>query len=393
MTFIQDQITHNVDGNLVTVDGLIDARFANAYTASENAWNALQPFLQLLEDIKWDLPWVPVTLADVDTDIIAQIIGVRPELGDIDSYVSGILAVDVPDFPSYQIPPNVEFSSGGLGVANAIFVKLLDIVQNGGTGLGAVIEALIWDRMKQRQETENARQWLEAENYFAGRGFDLPPGALSGKLNEISIEIVRNNANTNNDISVEQARLAQTNTHFALSEGSKAVVTILGGEADRLVAYNKSICDIYIARLEAAKAKISKFISIIDGAVKVIAAKVNLYTADVQAASAIADIQYKMASLKVQLAVANAEVAIKELAVAMDSTKGIIAVRIESLKSAAQVLGQICASALTSVNASASMGVSTSVGEQVGVSFQESNYTSKTEETRREIQESISSQE
>jgi hypothetical protein len=371
---IPQLIVDNVSGNITSVDGLVGQRFTNAYTVAERAWVELQSYLALIGKEEMNVEgWEPIEIEDTLSDIIASITGVRPEIDSLNSYISQLIAVEIPSFPDYQVSPTVEFSSGALDVNNALFTKLLTIIEDGGTGLGSDVEALIWARMRQRQEIENARQWLEAENYFAGRGFDLPPGALSGKLNEISIDIARSNVNTNNDITVEQARLAQTNTHFALGESYKATVSILGDEANRLVAYNKTTCDVYVAKLEGAKASISKFVSILDSMVKYIGAKVGLYQADISLGGLEIESKYKTSELKVRISIAQAEVKIKEMSLVIETAKNMVALRVEALKSAAQVLSQICASALTSVNASASMGISTSVGENLGMSYQQSS--------------------
>ena len=95
--------------------------------------------------------------------------------------------------------------------------KLEDLVKNGGTGLATDVEAALWERAKDRLALKNEQMYDEAEKYFSSRGFTLPPGALSGRLSEIQKEQVRAEQQLNYEISIEQAKLAQTNTHFAIT--------------------------------------------------------------------------------------------------------------------------------------------------------------------------------
>jgi hypothetical protein len=267
-----------------------------------------------------------------------------------------------------------------------VLTKLVALVAAGGTGLDATVEAELWARFLQRKETENAKLYLDAENYFAARGFDLPPGALSGRLNEISIEIARANGIANNDIAIEQAQLAQKNTQFYLDTAWKSAVGILAEEAARLVMYNKSLTDQYLAEVESAKAEIAKYVSIIEAITKRIGAEVEVYKADIMLGGLLVDADYKTAELKVRMAIADAEVKIKEMGLSIEEARGLLTLQLESTKSAVSVLGQVCASALTSVNASAALGLSTSVSEGASVSGQTTNNTNSSTSTSYQYQ-------
>ena len=227
-----------------------------------------------------------------------------------------------------------------------------------GTGLGADVEEAIWNRMLARQELKNADMYYKAENYFASRGFTLPPGALSGKLNEISIEIARNNTNTNNDIAVEQARLAQTNTHFLLSESWKAIVGTIENEANSIVAMNKTKYDKYLAQLEATKVQISQEVSVIENIAKGLAVLVQLYGHDVQLGGIDIDAKYKYNEARMKESIAQAEIELKEAEIAIRETERIFMTQLQTYDNASKMLAQVCASALSSVSANASLGFS-----------------------------------
>jgi hypothetical protein len=379
-------VVEDVGTNMVTVGGLVDEKFATAITYTANAWGQLLTYLNSLEKIDFTpQPYEPINVADPGISPYYQdTVGVKPTIADISSYISNLNNVILPIFPVIQIPSQVEIGTGADDVKTKLFDKLASLITNGGTGLGADIETLLWDRMRQRQELQNAKLYLDTENYFAGRGFDLPPGALSGRLTEINAEITRADSNTNNDITVEQARLAQTNTQFYLSESWKAAVASLGEEGTRLVSYNKSIMDTYIAQLEGIKITISKYVSIIESILKSAATQVDLWKAEITLAGLIVDSGYKEDELRVRMSVAGAEIALKQMDGSIEQAKNYLALQVESIKGAVSALSQVCASALTSVNASASLGISTSVGEAAHASIS-SSYTDGKQESKSEI--------
>ncbi len=143
--------------------------------------------------------------------------------------------IDFPSPPSVTIPtfemdlPNVDwdlpqnFNYADPAYTSDIWAsllhKVLTNIENGGTGLEPAVEQDLYNRAIARQEIENERMYTEAENYFAARGFNLPPGALSGRLAEISREISRNNTDLSEKITISQAELAQKNTQFFVDKG------------------------------------------------------------------------------------------------------------------------------------------------------------------------------
>jgi hypothetical protein len=151
---------------------------------------------------------------------------------------------DVPAFLSINIPPSPEITfpvfEGVLPVADlvppelgfiynealyssdlgdALRAKILLGIQDGGTGLGVDVEAAIWEQAKKRTESENARLYSEALNFWAARGWTIPTGAVDGRIYEVSVEQSRALADVNEKILIEQARLAQEMDKFILQAG------------------------------------------------------------------------------------------------------------------------------------------------------------------------------
>lgn len=135
--------------------------------------------------------------------------------------------ISLPAFDARLLPWDVDdpeqFSWGepvyGSDIWADLLAKVLENIRNGGTGLDFQVEEdLYWQHLN-RTFQENERLYREAEDYFAARGFTLPPGMLSAKLNEISAQISRNNLQASKDITISQAELAQKNTQFFIEKG------------------------------------------------------------------------------------------------------------------------------------------------------------------------------
>jgi hypothetical protein len=263
----------------------------------------------------------------IDSDALAGVVAPTAAVFDL-SFLSEAV-------PTFTTSPDIECIFPTIGALKALptygnleteidavreqfITKISEIMTAGATGLDPTVEAAIWARARSRQDVENVRQYTEAETFFANRGYVLPPGALAARLNEINIEIVRNNSYLNNDITVEQARLAQANLQFAIEKGAGIVVEMMKTSASMVIEYNKSIIDAFIGAveiykqefagrivaletnfkqyataLEAYKAKIVGAATLIDAQVKVYAADADRYKAEVAGISAIIDAQAK----------------------------------------------------------------------------------------------------
>ena len=162
---------------------------------------------------------------------------------------------------TWDMPPNFNYSESNYGsdIWADLLSKVLNDIRNGGTGLGALIEEELYDRALRKQETENERLYNEVENYFEARGFSLPPGAMAGRLAEAAREISRNNTTINAEIMINQAELAQTNTHFMIEQGVKLegmLRDFFNQQANRAFEAAKIIAT---TGIEIFNAKVNKF--------------------------------------------------------------------------------------------------------------------------------------
>jgi hypothetical protein len=177
---------------------------------------------------------------------------------DAPDVIPTISSVDLPSYPSFSIPdqPAIEYVSipsppdfevisfegeelpaiemnpledtfaysetpYQSDLLEALKAALIDGVENGGTGLGEDAENAIWERARARTLVEIARAREQIERTFASRGWTMPPGSLQAAVTEAIIEETRANADINDKILIEQARLAQANSQFLLTTAAQ----------------------------------------------------------------------------------------------------------------------------------------------------------------------------
>jgi len=216
--------------------------------------------------------------------------------------VPNIVAPSIPSPPTYDLPDfsgtlpvtdltppepmfvwhEAEYNSA---IRQQIATKLLSDLISGGSGLDADTEQAIYDRATARQELEHNQMYDEANNYFASRGWRLPPGVLAGRLLESAYRINQIREDLNNDILIQQSKLAQENTHFII---------------DRAIQNEKNLMDytnVYQQRaFEAAK-------YVVESALIIFQIKVDAYKAQLE----IYKVQAQVFEARIRAEVAKAE--------------------------------------------------------------------------------------
>jgi len=207
----------------------------------------------------------------------------EPSVTDIT--ITGPPDYSVPDFEGevvtteiYSLAPNTSFNfnegsytserTGYLSALGlAISTKLAtDVVE--GTGLGEEVEDALLARAQDRRREALEAANDENENYYAARGFNLPTGAMIGGRREIALEETRAVLQIGYEILIEQARLAQNNTQFAIQQG-------ISFESQLIAHFNK-VTD---RSLEASKQIVATAIEIYNAQVAGFNAEVDNYRA------------------------------------------------------------------------------------------------------------------
>lgn len=308
----------------------------------------VSPILTDLDDISIDAVDIPslsilppvITFPDEPSVTWPESPGEAPSLGEVEyptkpSYtLPGVPTLDELTFPN---PPNITLPDfegeepfidvvppGSLFVYNegdyvsdikdAVDSKLLSDIQNGGTGLAEDVEEAIWQRALAREEIKKEKIYNEAEDYFASRGWIIPPGALAGRLQEALSEMERADSQINYEVMIEQAKLAQNNTQFILTlavEHEKVKVGYVNAVADRaynaakftqeaavlvfnatVTKYNldldkyKTMASVYESRMKGALIEIERYKSLLEGvAIEASVQKqmIDIYTAQLGA--------------------------------------------------------------------------------------------------------------
>jgi len=346
----------------VQAGGFVSSRFTEAQQYASNAWSEANEYLNNLVTV--------VTHPNVDTSIVVPFDytgtdlaigdhGAKPSLPTFDTDMS----FSRPSLGTLKPLPSFDFLTSDLDtLRNGIINKLINVLDEGATGLDPVVEQAIYDRALGRQETENKRLYTEAEQYFSARGFELPTGALAGRLQEINIEITRNNSNLNNDIMVEQAKLAQANFQFVIEKGAAVVVQLTELSINAVIQYNKGIVDVFSAEVEAYKQEINSVLSKIEAVSKAYLAEAEVYKASAGVDSADIMAQVEIAKISLQEAMTRAELELKRVSVEEEAAMKLHQLQVAAYESGSKVTSQIVASALSAVNASANYGFSGSLG-------------------------------
>lgn len=426
---------------LYDTDTLVGEQFDLAQGYASDQINAVQVYLTALSTL-FATATMPSTDIDYDFKTIAlesDISSQRPEApsdadltpGDVAVPVIGaISSITVPtiSIPSYTlIAPTDELSYDEpvyqSDLQDALKAALEDFIKNGGTGLGSDVEAALWTRLRARQAILNERTYNEAEEYFASRGYTIPPGALGGRLTEALAEQTRADALLNDEITIKQAELARAQSEFTMQaainlegqdkekfnamanrtlEAAKATIQVIldlyntkvqgyiaemqGAKietdiekvrVDAKVAANKSVIDEYNANVEKYKTQVQQELGIVELIAKVYGFKIAGYEADAKVAAVELDAQIKVYQGNIEQANNQTILTLKEAELTVQSYLGALQLTSDSLKASGNISAQIAASALSAVNASASlsMGYARNSSESESVS----DSTSKSE--------------
>jgi hypothetical protein len=210
-------------------------------------------------------------------------------------------ALAAPELPTLNFVEE-EYTSSLKTAAEA---WLLDVVNNGGTGLASSVEQAIFDRALTR-EVEAARRNLEVALDEFAPGFSRPSGALRARTDQLRAELQNRVDDLDRKILEEQARLAQTNTHFAITEGLRHEAVLLqhhNAIADRALNFAKAVVDSavsiynlkvveYQARLDSYKTEAQVFSELIRAA----ALEIERYKAELEAAKTAVDVDNALVS-------------------------------------------------------------------------------------------------
>jgi hypothetical protein len=253
---------------------------------------------QTIPDLSGNLPSPPVMSGSLDLVFpdFSAVLGALAAIPTVD--LSGIDPAD----PPATIADSLSWiaSSYDTTLFTPLLARIINDLQTGATGLDATVEQEIFDRARARQTIEFNKTQTEIEDYFAARGFELPPGAMAGRLQEQASEQARNLLDLNGKIMIEQAELAQKNSQFilGLAKDLEAVLRDFYNKTnDRSLDYAKALAvnaiaiyaeniKGYIAKAEADKIYIEIQIENLKATVEYNKGVILAFTGEVEAYTA-----------------------------------------------------------------------------------------------------------
>ena len=199
---------------------------------------------------------------------------------------------------------------------NAARDWLKDQVDNGGTGLGSAVQADIWALRSERDEVAKADRIDEAKSVWSATGFNLPSGVIASQIDEVFDDHKNMLTDRSRDIAIEEAKLAQTNTHFAVQNAlalEQMELTHAGNVADRALRGASALVQFSI---ELFKAKIANYntnierykaaASVYDALIRSELIKVEIYKAQIEGAKLEAQVQMQLVDIyKAQIDAVN----------------------------------------------------------------------------------------
>lgn len=202
---------------------------------------------------------------------------------------TGIDGVVIPDAPNAAL--NWSSTLYSSAILQDILDRLSEDLQNGATGLEAVVEEAIYDRARARQQVDRLAEYNRINDTVAQLQHQMPSGVLLSALTDYGIGADRQDADIENQIIVTQAELAQKNAQFVLQQSLVLEQLIRGTYAsneDRALDYRKAQVDVlikdyaervraYVSTLEGEKAKIQAQVEVLKGVIEGNRAAVDLY--------------------------------------------------------------------------------------------------------------------
>lgn len=271
-----------------------------------------------------------------------------------------------PDDSDIAVPSNISFTEQKYisTLLDTVKAKLLSDVQAGSTGLAPSVETAIFDRQAER-DIQLKNDAIDNEiSKWSMRGFTLPNDVIDARLEEIETKFYDSRLDRSRDIAVNQAELAQKNSHFVITSSltlETMAITHSENVNNRALTAAKTIAEVGVlilnaminkhnSRLEAYKtkaityteiekakidyhiARIQKYKTEVEANVAKISGYADIYRADAAAYSAIVSKGEAEGRLRVaqqEMVIQNIE---KQMMIKLDASKANLSAFLEAAK-------------------------------------------------------------
>lgn len=204
---------------------------------------------------------------------------------------------------------------------------------DGGTGMNPAAEAALWQRGRDREVLDTARQVDDAVDQWAARGFSLPPGVLQNRVDQINQDGRTKIAGFNRDATLKVMDVEIDNARLAVQQSVQMRLGIIGALSDYLrtmVLLPQQAAD-YARTMMEAKTRMWGAIS-------------DYYRSQLQASD-----------IGARVSMSNASLNLEASRVQVQRDLGQVNAQVQAAIGAANALGGVAAAALTSQNTMANV--------------------------------------
>ncbi len=324
---------------------------------------------------------------------------------------TGLISAIFGALPTWPDPVSLsEIASGDNIYISAVLSELQSkLIANmiGSTGIDPDVENAIFNRESERALLEHERTLSRINASWAKTGAPIPNGALAALLQDEEINYTNKRLDASRDVSIKSFELTDQNTRFAIQQAvglesaliawannvaertfqvskaavdsqlsrHKIVTDSVAAHSDAIVRealgkieYNKGLISQYAARVETYRARIQGEAARLDAVVRGYEGQIAAFKAETDFDISRAGLDLKVIDARINQALANGNLFIKDAELRMRHYEFLNQLKVEAQKGAAQIMAQLVAGALASINVSASVGASASAG----VSFADS---------------------
>lgn len=209
---------------------------------------------------------------------------------------------------------------------------LVNSITVGGTGIAATVEAQIWQRGRDRAMADASRAEAAVMDEFSARGFSLPPGAMTARLDAVRHEGMAKINEFNRDAAIESAKIEVENVRFAVEQAIRS----------------------RMAAMQAATDYIRALMSGPDTAARVAALNSDAKARMMSATSDLYRARLSRDELALRIPMTNTSELVKVSGISMDAFYKGVANRVQAAVAAADQYGKAAQAALSSLNSVAS---------------------------------------
>ena len=269
------------------------------------------------------IPAAPNLPSDSLADLEALYDGERDQM-------EGMLLTNFASFMATYFP-NTSFFTDALSWCD-------NAVVNGGTGINPAVEQALWERDRARIMADSSRLEDDAMNTWANRRFPLPPGALTGQVNDIRLDASRKLAESSRSVAIKSFEQEIANVQFAV----------------------KSLLDQQIRAFEAAGDYIKTLMLGPQVAMQLATGLMGLRTELARSLTALYSAEVAALDPAIRVAIANSELQMRGAEANQKAALATIDEKVKAALEGAQMLATMSAAGLNTIHAQAAISGSDS---------------------------------